>query len=98
MYKRQEEERGRVLYPIALWTVASYLPGSAQRLAAVPLSAYDTSLHEWQVREALSRSDAAAALAAIRRMPDAQRNDSPWTYSLSYTHLVMYQRQGRSDA
>lgn len=80
-----EEERGRVLYPIALWTVASYLPGSAQRLAAVPLSAYDTSLHEWQVREALSRSDWAAALAAIRRMPDAQRNDSRWTYFAART-------------
>ncbi|QIL19676.1 lytic transglycosylase domain-containing protein [Thermomonas sp. HDW16] len=80
-----EEERGRVLYPIALWTVASYLPDSARRLTAVPLSAYDASLHEWQVREALSRSDWAAALAAIRRMPDAQRNDSRWTYFAART-------------
>ena len=80
-----EEERGRVLYPIALWTVASYLPDSARRLAAVPLSAYDASLHEWQAREAMSRSDWRGALAAIKRMPDAQRNDSRWTYFAART-------------
>ena len=75
-----EEERARVLYQIALWTVASYLPDSARRLAAVPDSAYDERLHEWQVREALSRSDWRAALAAIRRMDDKQRGDSRWTW------------------
>src|SRR5690606_7688222 len=32
------DERARVLYPIALWTVASYGPQSARRLAAVPES------------------------------------------------------------
>jgi len=75
-----EADRGRVLYQIALWTVASYAPASARRLAAVPDSAYDANLHEWQVREAIARSDWTAALAAIRRMPDAQRRDSRWTY------------------
>ena len=75
-----EADRGRVLYQIALWTVASYGPDSARRLAAVPDSAYYANLHEWQVREALARSDWRAALAAIRRMPDAQRHDSRWTY------------------
>jgi soluble lytic murein transglycosylase len=75
-----EEDRGRVLYQIALWTVASYEPDSARRLAAVPASAYDERLHEWRVREALARSDWAAALAAIRRMGDKQRSDSRWTW------------------
>jgi soluble lytic murein transglycosylase len=75
-----EADRGRVLYQVALWTVASYGPASARRLAAVPDPAYDGRLHEWQVREALARSDWRAALAAIRRMPDAQRSDSRWTY------------------
>jgi soluble lytic murein transglycosylase len=75
-----EEDRGRVLYQVALWTVASYEPESARRLAAVPAVAYDEKLHEWQVREALSRSDWKAALAAIRRMGDKQRRDSRWTY------------------
>jgi soluble lytic murein transglycosylase len=75
-----DEDRGRVLYQVALWTVASYEPESARRLAAVPDVAYDEKLHEWQVREALARSDWKAALAAIRRMGDKQRADSRWTY------------------
>lgn len=78
-------QRGAVLYQIALWTVASYLPDSARRLAAVPASAYDEKLHEWQAREAMSRSDWPAALAAIRAMDAAQRNDSHWQYFAART-------------
>lgn len=69
-----------MLYDIALWSVASYLPGSAQRLAAVPAAAYDERLHEWRVREALARNDRPAALAAIRAMPAAQRAKSKYAY------------------
>lgn len=75
-----EADRGRVQYAIALWTVASYSPGSAQRLAAVPASAYDPKLHEWQVREALARGDDATALKAVVAMDPAQRNDPRWQY------------------
>ena len=75
-----EEERGRVLYQIALWTVASYEPESARRLAAVPASAYNANLHEFRVREALARRDWRAALAAVRNMPAEQRNESRWTW------------------
>ncbi|MDR1075180.1 MAG: transglycosylase SLT domain-containing protein [Xanthomonadaceae bacterium] len=75
-----EAERGRVLYQIALWTVASYGPDSARRLDSVPESAYDERLHEWRVREALARGDWPSALAAIRKMPVAQREDSRWRY------------------
>lgn len=74
------EQQGQVLYEIALWTVASYLPDSARRLAAVPESAYDERLHEWRTREAMARGDWPAALAAIRRMPPTQRNDSRWRW------------------
>ena len=80
-----EDERGRVLYQVALWTVASYGPESARRLAAVPDSAYDANLHEWQAREAMARSDWRAALAAIRRMDAAQRSDSRWTWFAART-------------
>jgi soluble lytic murein transglycosylase len=73
-------QRGQVTYQVALWSVASYLPDSAQRLAAVPESAYDDRLHEWRVREAISRRDDAAALAAIGRMGATQRGDSRWQY------------------
>ena len=75
-----EAQRGQALYQVALWTVASYLPGSAQRLAAVPASAYDERLHEWRAREAMARGDWNAALEAIRRMPARQREDSRWRW------------------
>jgi soluble lytic murein transglycosylase len=75
-----EADRARPLYQAALWTVASYEPDSARRLNAVPESAYDDRLHEWRVREAMSRSDWPAALAAVRKMGDKQRSDSRWTY------------------
>ena len=75
-----DEERGRVLYQVALWTVASYGVDSARRLAAVPLVAYDENLHEWRVREALARSDWRGALAAIQRMGAEQRALSRWTW------------------
>ncbi|MEO5596133.1 MAG: lytic murein transglycosylase, partial [Lysobacteraceae bacterium] len=73
-------QRGQVLYEVALRTVASYLPGSAARLAAVPQASYDVRLHEWQVREAMSRGDDATALRAIAAMDRVQRNDPRWQY------------------
>ncbi len=76
----QESERGRVLNEVALWTVASYGANSAQRLNAVPDVAYDEKLHEWRVREAMSRGDNVAALAAIEKMGATQRNDSRYQY------------------
>jgi len=87
-------QRGRIAYQIALWTVASYLPGAADRLNAVPASAYDDKLHEWQVREAISRNDNAAALAAIGKMGDAQRSDSRW----QYFEARLRERLGQADA
>lgn len=75
-----EAARGQVLYQVALWTVASYLPGAKARLARVPASAYDERLHEWRVREALNRRDDADALAALEAMPPAQRSDPRWQY------------------
>lgn len=88
------EGRGQVRYQAALWTVASYLPGSAERLAAVPDSAYDERLHEWRAREAISRGDDAAALAAILRMPPGQRADSRW----QYFEARLRERLGQSEA
>ncbi|WP_242108874.1 lytic transglycosylase domain-containing protein [Luteimonas aquatica] len=75
-----DAERNRVLYQIALWTVASYEPDAARRLNAVPEAAYDERLHEWRAREAMTRSDWRAALAAINKMGEKQRGDSRWSY------------------
>ncbi|KRG68422.1 transglycosylase SLT domain-containing protein [Pseudoxanthomonas dokdonensis] len=75
-----QAQQGQVLYQIALWTVASYLPDSARRLNNVPEASYDERLHEWRVREALSRGDWKAAQVALRKMPKSQREDSRWRY------------------
>lgn len=87
-------QRGATAYEIALWTVASYLPGAAERLDEVPATAYDEKLHEWRVREAISRRDDAAALAAIGKMAQAQRNDPRW----QYFEARLRERLGQSEA
>jgi len=89
-----DADRGRVLYAVALWTVGSYLPGSAQRLAAVPASAFDARLHEWQVREAMTRGDDPAAIKAIVAMDPVQRNDPHW----QYFEARLRERQGDAKA
>jgi len=88
-----EAERGQVLYQIALWTVASYLPDSARRLDAVPESAYDERLHEWRVREALARGDWPSALTALRKLPASMRADSRWRWF----EARMLEKTGRSS-
>ena len=75
-----EAARGRVLYQIALWTVASYLPDSERRLNLVPAAAYDERLHEWRAREGLARGDWQAALAGIEKMGNKQRDSARWTW------------------
>jgi len=75
-----ETERGKLMYSLALWSAASYLPDSARRLNAVPATLYDERLHEWRVREAMARADWPAALAALRKMTPAQRADPHWQY------------------
>jgi soluble lytic murein transglycosylase len=74
------DQRGKVLYDIALWSAASYLPDAKARLAAVPAANYDDKLYEWRVREAIARGDDAAALTALDAMPDRQRADPHWLY------------------
>lgn len=89
-----ETQRGKVLYEIALWTVASYLPGSSTRLEAVPASAYDERLHEWRVREAMNRRDDAGAVRALEAMGTAQRSDPRW----QYYEARLRERLGQIDA
>jgi soluble lytic murein transglycosylase len=75
-----DAERAAVQYAVALWSAASYLPESARRFARVPATAYDARLHEWRAREALTRNDWPALLAAIEAMPAAQRGEGRWRY------------------
>ena len=89
-----DNQRAQVLYQIALWTVASYLPDSARRLAAVPAAAYDERLHEWRAREAMARGDWPAALTAIQNMPAEQREQSRW----QYFQARLLEKTGAADA
>lgn len=90
-----EADRGRVLYQIALWSVASLdgNPAAVRRFAAVPASAFDASLHEWQVREALSRGDWSAVHEAVARMPAEQQTLSRWTWFSARAHEALGQHE-----
>lgn len=83
------EQQALVRYQAALWSAASYLPGSAQRMAAVPATAFDDRLHEWRAREALARADWRQTLNAITAMPDNLRADSRWRYVQARMHELL---------
>ncbi len=83
------EQQGSARYQAALWSAASYLPGSAQRMAAVPASAFDDRLHEWRAREALARADWRQTLDAISAMPDSLRADARWRYLQARMHELL---------
>ena len=85
--------RQRVLYSIAYWSAASYLPQSAQRFAAVSEPNYDDKLRILRVREALARSDWSAALTAINKMTQVQHADERW----QYFHARLLDKTGHSD-
>lgn len=70
----------RLRHAIALWAAADYLPSAPALLAAVPASAFDERLRQWQVRVALARGDDAAATDAIAALPAAAAADSRWAY------------------
>lgn len=87
------EQQALVRYQAALWSAASYLPGSAQRMAAVTASAFDDRLHEWRAREALARADWRQTLDAITAMPDSLRADPRWRY----LQARMYEMLGEAE-
>lgn len=88
------EQRGTILNRIALWSAASYLPSAAARFARVPAAAFDARLHEWRLREALARTDDAAALRALAAMDAAQRAEPRWRY----IEARLAERGGRREA
>ncbi len=80
-FKWQDEESGRALAGIALWRAASYLPDAATWLGRVPEVSRTDQLREWQVREAQSRGDHKATLAAFAAMTETQRTDPRFRYA-----------------
>jgi len=80
-FKWQDAERGRALAGIGLWRAASYLPDASIWLARVPEASRTDQLREWQVREAQSRGDHKATVAAFEAMTEAQRADPRFRYA-----------------
>ncbi|GIX35482.1 MAG: murein transglycosylase [Lysobacteraceae bacterium] len=80
LLRRQAGAEGRVRHALALWSATSYLPATAARMARVPAEAFDDTLHEWRVREALAREDWQAAHAAVQAMPEHLRQQPRWRY------------------
>jgi len=75
-----EAETGPVLYQIALQRAVNWADDAAHWLQQVPESAYDNSLHEWRVREALARGDWPGVRVAIDKMGPVQRAQSRWRW------------------
>ena len=70
----------RIEAALALFQATSLIPGSLRALEALPASAQTPLTREWRVRVALARADWPAVLAAIRAMPETQRDANEWRY------------------
>ncbi|MEO6066124.1 MAG: hypothetical protein ABIP49_10145, partial [Lysobacterales bacterium] len=98
VFKWQESERGRALAGIALWRAASYLPDAAAWLARVPEVSRTDQLREWQLREAQSRGDHKASIAAFAAMTETQRTDPRFRYAQARAFELAGQRDAAQKA
>lgn len=73
-------ERNSVSRNIAVWAARKHLAESAELLAAVPASARNLDVREWQVRTALRNRDWPAVVAYINDLPGAERDEVMWRY------------------
>lgn len=78
--KLPPKQTGEVRAAIALWSAASLLPNSTTKFAKVPKNAFTDQLHQWRLREALSRNDTRAAFKAWQAMPTKLKHDSRNAY------------------
>lgn len=74
------EARARMLDAIALYRANAYEADAADWLKLIPPARDSALSREWRVREALSRRDFSAALAALDRLDVAQQADPRWRY------------------
>lgn len=75
-----EDDKARMLDAIALYRANSYSSDAADWMGLIPAGKDSTMTREWRVREALSRLDFAAVLAALARMDGEQQADPRWRY------------------
>ena len=98
VFKWSEAERGRAVAGIALWRAASYLPDAAGWLARVPEISRTDQLREWQLREAQSRGDHPASIAAFNAMTEAQQGDPRFRYARARALELAGQRNEAQQA
>ena len=87
-------ERNEISRRLALWAARKHLPEAAGLLAAVPASARNLEVRQWQVRTALLNQDWPAIFAYINEMPGAEREREVWRY----WRARAMQEQGQHDA
>jgi len=75
-----EQQRGQILYALALFHATDFDDGALARLIALPAAAQTDASREWRVRVALARQNWSAVLAAIDAMPASQQQDGEWQY------------------
>lgn len=73
-------ERNVVSRDIAVWAARKHLAESAELLAAVPASARNVDVREWQVRTALRNRDWPAVIVYINELPGSERDQDMWRY------------------
>jgi soluble lytic murein transglycosylase len=95
-FKFDDEQRGRVLRAIGVFSASSYAPDALARLDAIPASAEDDTSHEWHVRAALAAQDWKAALHALQGMSETQKADARWRYLRART-LVKLGREHEAE-
>ncbi len=87
-------ERNKISREIGLRAARKHLPESAALLAAVPASARNTDVRQWQVRTALRNHDWPAVFNYISDLPGAERDRKMWRYWRGRA----LQEQGQTEA
>ncbi len=75
-----EQQRGQILYALALFHATDFDDGALARLIALPAAMQTDASREWRVRVALAQQNWSAVLAAIDAMPASQQQDGEWQY------------------
>ncbi|GGY32642.1 murein transglycosylase [Rhodanobacter panaciterrae] len=75
-----EQQRGQILYALALFHATDFDDGALARLIALPAAMQTDTSREWRARVALAQQNWSAVLAAIDAMPADQQQDGEWQY------------------
>jgi soluble lytic murein transglycosylase len=75
-----EEQKIEVYKRFALEKATDHEPGAEKWFNKVPIEKYDTTLHEWHVRNAIRHGKWKDVINAIAQMPPALQQENAWQY------------------